>query len=108
MPIVLDVGTNNERLRNQPEYIGLRQPRIDGEEYYALLDELMSAISLRWPKALIQFEDFQLKHSHTTLERYRDHYLMFNDDIQGTAATVLAGKYNTIQYNIKYNRINII
>ncbi|KRX09742.1 hypothetical protein PPERSA_02614 [Pseudocohnilembus persalinus] len=97
LPIVFDVGTNNVEVRNNPSYIGLRQPRLDGDEYYELLDELMSAIYLRWPNALVQFEDFQMKHAIATLRRYRDHYLMFNDDIQGTAATVLAGLFGSLK-----------
>ena len=71
--------------------MGLKQERIDGEEYYNLLDELVAACTLRWPNVLIQFEDFQLKHAIKGLRRYRNKYLCFNDDIQGTAATVLAG-----------------
>jgi malic enzyme len=57
-------------------------PRADGEEYYTLIDEFMAAVKLRWPRALIQFEDFQSKHAIATLKRYRKEYLMFNDDIQ--------------------------
>ena len=88
---LLDVGTNNPALLNSPAYIGTKKPRLDGAEYYELLDEFMAAIKLRWPRALIQFEDFQSKHAIESLRRYRHEYLMFNDDIQGTAATVLAG-----------------
>jgi len=97
LPCVIDIGTNNERLLNEPGYLGLRQKRIDGEEYYQLLDEFMAAIKLRWPRALIQFEDFQSKHAIESLRRYRHEYLMFNDDIQGTAATVLAGLYGALK-----------
>jgi malic enzyme len=57
-------------------------PHTDGEEYYTLIDEFMAAVKLRWPRALIQFEDFQSKHAIATLKRYRKEYLMFNDDIQ--------------------------
>lgn len=71
LPIVLDVGTDNPKLLAQPDYIGLRQNRIDGEQYYQLLDELIAACYLRWPKVLIQFEDFQLKHAIKSLRRYR-------------------------------------
>merc|ERR1719334_1280511 len=63
LPVVIDVGTNNQKLRDDPTYLGLRQPRIEGEEYYELIDELMAAIRLRWPRALIQNEDFQTKHA---------------------------------------------
>jgi len=97
LPIVLDVGTNNEELRNDPRYLGMREPRLEGEEYYSLIDEFMAAIKLRWPTALVQFEDFQSKHAIKLLMRYKKEYLMFNDDIQGTAATVLAGLYGAMK-----------
>jgi len=97
LPVVMDIGTNNQRLLKDPAYLGLKQPRIDGEEYYELLDEFMAAIKLRWPRALVQFEDFQSKHAIESLKRYRHEYLMFNDDIQGTAATVLAGLYGALK-----------
>ena len=61
------------------------------------MDELMAAIKLRWPRALIQHEDFQSKHAVNLLKRYRSEYLMFNDDIQGTGATVLAGLYGALK-----------
>jgi len=97
LPAVIDVGTNNPNLLNSPAYIGTKKPRLDGAEYYELLDEFMAAIKLRWPRALIQFEDFQSKHAIESLRRYRHEYLMFNDDIQGTAATVLAGLYGALK-----------
>ncbi|XP_023345940.1 NAD-dependent malic enzyme 62 kDa isoform, mitochondrial [Eurytemora carolleeae] len=97
LPAVIDTGTNNPDLLKDPAYLGLKQARMDGEEYYELIDEFMAAVKLRWPKALIQFEDFQSKHAINLLERYREEYLMFNDDIQGTAATVLAGVYGALK-----------
>jgi len=97
LPIVLDVGTNNEELRSDPRYLGMREPRLEGDEYYSLIDEFMAAIKLRWPTALVQFEDFQSKHAIKLLMRYKKEYLMFNDDIQGTAATVLAGLYGAMK-----------
>jgi len=97
LPVVIDVGTNNERLLNDPYYMGLKTPRVDGWEYYSLIDEFMAAANLRWPNVLIQFEDFQTKHALKLLKRYRDDFLMFNDDIQGTAATVLAGLYGALR-----------
>ena len=114
-------------------YLGDREDRLEGEEYYSLIDEFMAAIKLRWPRALIQFEDFQSKHAVKLLARYflmipstnilctilvevakngrgscnnnvlcvryKREYLMFNDDIQGTAATVLAGLYGAMKVN---------
>ena len=97
LPVVLDVGTNNQRLINDKRYLGLKQPRLDGDEYYEFVDEFMAAIHLRWPRALIQHEDFQTKHAVNLLKRYRSSYLMFNDDIQGTAATTLAGIYGALK-----------
>merc|ERR1719293_101176 len=97
LPVVLDVGTNNETLRNDPRYLGMREPRLEGDDYYSLIDEFMAAIKLRWPTALVQFEDFQSKHAIKLLMRYKKEYLMFNDDIQGTAATVLAGLYGAMK-----------
>lgn len=97
LPIVLDVGTNNMSLRNDPRYLGMREPRLEGEEYFGLIDEFMAAIKLRWPRALVQFEDFQSKHAIKLLMRYKTEYLMFNDDIQGTASTVLAGLYGAMK-----------
>jgi malate dehydrogenase (decarboxylating) len=97
LPVVIDVGTNNEKLKADPRYLGLRNNRLEGAEYYELIDEFMAAIKLRWPRALIQFEDFQSKHAIKLLQRYKKEYLMFNDDIQGTAATVLAGLYGAMK-----------
>merc|ERR1719219_2049397 len=97
LPVVLDVGINNEALRKDPRYLGMREARLEGDDYYSLIDEFMAAIKLRWPTALVQFEDFQSKHAIKLLMRYKKEYLMFNDDIQGTAATVLAGLYGAMK-----------
>jgi len=97
LPVVLDVGTSNQKLLDDPRYLGLKEPRMEGDEYYELIDEFMAAIKLRWPRALIQFEDFQSKYAIKLLQRYKKEYLMFNDDIQGTAATVLAGLYGAMK-----------
>merc|ERR1719232_1675404 len=97
LPVVLDVGTNNEKLLSDPRYLGIKERRMEGEEYFALIDEFMAAVKLRWPRALVQFEDFQSKYAIKLLQRYKKEYLMFNDDIQGTAATVLAGLYGAMK-----------
>ena len=89
LPIVLDVGTNNQQLLNDPLYMGWRHPRIDEEEYNAFVDEFISAVKRRWPHALLQFEDFAQKNATPLLERYRDKLCCFNDDIQGTAAVAV-------------------
>ncbi|PKM11608.1 MAG: NAD-dependent malic enzyme [Gammaproteobacteria bacterium HGW-Gammaproteobacteria-3] len=91
LPVMLDVGTNNESLRNDPLYLGLKQARITGAAYLALVDEFVETVQKAYPRALIQFEDFLTPNAYALLKRYRDRVLCFNDDIQGTAAVALAG-----------------
>ncbi|CAN6317932.1 unnamed protein product [Urochloa humidicola] len=97
LPIMLDVGTNNEKLLEDKLYLGLRQPRLEGEEYLAVVDEFMEAVLARWPKAVVQFEDFQMKWAFETLQRYRNRFCMFNDDVQGTAGVALAGLLGAVR-----------
>ncbi|KAL4015408.1 hypothetical protein IC575_027655 [Cucumis melo] len=97
LPVMLDIGTNNEKLLNDRLYLGLRQPRLEGEEYLSIVDEFMEAVHTRWPKAIVQFEDFQMKWAFETLQRYRKRFCMFNDDIQGTAGVALAGLLGTVR-----------
>ncbi|MES2673611.1 MAG: NAD-dependent malic enzyme [Pseudomonadota bacterium] len=89
LPVMLDVGTNNESLLNDPMYMGWKHPRITGDDYYAFVDEFIQGIKLRWPKALLQFEDFAQDHATPLLNLYRNELCCFNDDIQGTAAVTL-------------------
>ena len=91
LPVMLDVGTNNEKLLYDPLYLGLKRQRIIGEAYFALVDEFVMAVQQAYPKALIQFEDFLTPNAYALLNRYREKIRCFNDDIQGTAAMVLAG-----------------
>jgi malate dehydrogenase (oxaloacetate-decarboxylating)(NADP+) len=91
LPILLDVGTNNEALLKDPLYLGLRQPRASGEDYDAMIEEFVTAVQEEFPKCCIRFEDFANTHSIPILARYRDRVCCFNDDIQGTAAVAVAG-----------------
>ena len=90
LPVMLDVGTNNPALLQDPLYTGLAQPRLGGDAYASLIEEFVEAIELEFPSALLQFEDFAAENAVALLARYRDRICAFNDDMQGTAAVALA------------------
>ncbi len=101
IPIMLDVGTNNTAIREDPLYLGYPFPRLSGEAYHSLVDEFVEAVQTRYPKALIQFEDFLTPNAFYFLERYASKMRCFNDDIQGTAAVTLAGVYTSCRITQK-------
>lgn len=91
LPIVLDVGTNNEDLLQDPFYLGWKHERLEGDEYFSFIDQFVQAIKRKFPRVLLQWEDFAKHNAHVILDRYRESLCTFNDDIQGTAAVTLAG-----------------
>ncbi|KAH1257571.1 NAD-dependent malic enzyme 1, mitochondrial [Glycine max] len=97
LPVMIDVGTNNEKLLEDPLYLGLQQHRLDGDDYLAVVDEFMEAVFTRWPNVIVQFEDFQSKWAFKLLQRYRNTYRMFNDDVQGTAGVAIAGLLGAVR-----------
>jgi len=89
LPIVLDAGTDNVELLEDPQYLGWRHRRISDDDYYAFIDDFVKAVKEQLPDVLLQWEDFATAHAQPILERYRDKLLTFNDDIQGTAAVAV-------------------
>lgn len=91
LPIVLDCGTNNESNLKDELYLGLRQKRPSVAEQQAFADEFMAAVKEVYPEMVVQFEDFESEKAFNYLDRYRNQYKCFNDDIQGTGSVVLSG-----------------
>jgi malate dehydrogenase (oxaloacetate-decarboxylating)(NADP+) len=101
LPVMFDVGTDNEELLADPIYLGINRKRLRGEEYFSLMDEFVEAVTDAYPGVLIQFEDFVANNAFALLNKYRETTFCFNDDIQGTAAVVLAGVYASTRISKK-------
>ena len=97
MPMYLDAGTNNEQYLNDPLYLGLRERRPSTEDLYSFVDEFVEAVQEVFPKCCIHFEDWTGVDAVHLLERYRDKYCVYNDDVQGTAGITLAGMINAVK-----------
>jgi malate dehydrogenase (oxaloacetate-decarboxylating)(NADP+) len=109
LPVMLDVGTNNQDLLDDPFYIGYPKRRLEGQEYFDIVEEFVQAVQARYPKAMIQFEDFQTPNAISLLQKYRNRVLCFNDDIQGTASVVLSGVFSSSRItNIPYSELRIM
>jgi malate dehydrogenase (oxaloacetate-decarboxylating) len=97
IPVSLDVGTDNEGLLNDPLYLGNRHARVRGKAYDAFIEKYLQTASRLFPAALLHFEDFGANNARRILDTYRDKYRIFNDDVQGTGAVVMAGLFNALK-----------
>lgn len=109
LPVMIDVGTNNQEILDDTLYVGYPRKRLEGEAYFELVDEFVVAVQKRYPKALIQFEDFLTPNAYALLNKYKEKILCFNDDIQGTAAVALAGVYASTRITgVKFSDLRIM
>jgi len=109
LPVMLDVGTNNDAYLKDPLYLGYPRKRLAGQAYFDLVEEFVTAVQSRYPDALIQFEDFLTPNAYALLQKYRHRVLCFNDDIQGTAAVALAGVYSSTRLTgVKFEDLRIM
>jgi len=97
LPICLDVGTNNQTLLNDPLYLGKKEKRLTGDEYYNFIDEFVNGVKNNFPNAILQWEDFSKLKAFNNMDGYRDTHPSFNDDIEGTGAVTLAGILSTMK-----------
>ena len=97
LPVILDVGTNNQERLSDPEYLGWRHERITGAAYDDFVDRFVQAVKEELPETLLQWEDFAKAHARPILDRYRDQLVTFNDDIQGTASVAVAAILSAIR-----------
>lgn len=109
LPVMLDVGTNNQEYLDDDLYLGLHQKRVRGDEYYNFVDEFVTSANELFPGVLIQFEDFLTPRAYALMHRYKDRVLSFNDDIQGTAGVALSGVYASTRIsNIDFADLRIM
>lgn len=111
LPIILDVGTNNEDRLKDPEYFGVKKHRITGKKYDDFLETFVVAVKKHFPNVLLQFEDFAQQHAFPLLERYRNRLCSFNDDIQGTAAVTtaaIAAAVKITEIPLRHHRIAVL
>lgn len=109
LPVMLDVGTNNEELLNDPIYLGYPHRRLTGKAYFDLVDEFIYVVQKKYPNAVIQFEDFLTPNAYILLNKYKEKVLCFNDDIQGTASVALAGIYASLRITgAKFEDLNVM
>lgn len=111
LPVILDVGTNNVKLLNNPSYLGWKNPRIIGKKYENFLEKIISSIKKYWPDIFIHFEDFSQKNATFLLEKYKNKICCFNDDIQGTSlvtVSVLNSAMKILKKNLEEENILIV